>query len=90
MSARRVARVLIDSPLPQLDRLFDYAVPAGLLQQAQPGVRVRVPLRTAGRVELMRLELRGLVPVHDDEPVLARALELWRERRRQRATAPAS
>jgi len=45
-----VARVLIDSPLPQLDRLFDYAVPAGLDAQAQPGVRVKVPLRTAGRV----------------------------------------
>ena len=27
MTARRVARVLIDSPLPQLDRLFDYADP---------------------------------------------------------------
>ncbi|WP_404432821.1 primosomal protein N' [Microbacterium lacus] len=50
MSARRVARVLIDSPLPQLDRLFDYVVPLSLLEQAQPGVRVRVPLRTAGRV----------------------------------------
>jgi hypothetical protein len=46
-------------------------------------------LRAAGRVELMRLELRGLVPVNDDEPVLARAWELWRERRRRRATAPA-
>jgi len=47
-------------------------------------------LRTAGRVELMRLELRGLVPVHEDEPVLARALELWRERQRRAATAPAA
>jgi hypothetical protein len=47
-------------------------------------------LRSEGRVELMRLELRGLVPVHDDEPVLARALELWRERRRRAATAPAA
>ena len=45
-----VARVLIDSPLPQLDRLFDYAVPAELDAEAQPGVRVKVPLRTAGRV----------------------------------------
>ncbi len=42
-----VGRVLIDSPLPQLDRLFDYAVPAAL--EAVPGVRVKVPLRTAGR-----------------------------------------
>ena len=49
-SARRVARVLIDSPLPQLDRLFDYEIPAELTADAQPGVRVRVPLRSAGRV----------------------------------------
>ena len=50
MTTRRVARVLIDSPLPQLDRLFDYAIPAGLEADARPGVRVKVPLRTAGRV----------------------------------------
>lgn len=46
----RVARVLLDSPLPQLDRLFDYAIPAEWDAEAQPGVRVRVPLRSAGRV----------------------------------------
>ena len=50
MTARRVARVLIDSPLPQLDRLFDYEIPEELAETAVPGVRVRVPLRTAGRV----------------------------------------
>lgn len=50
MTARRVARVLIDSPLPQLDRLFDYAIPDDLAPDAVPGVRVRVPLRSAGRV----------------------------------------
>ncbi len=48
--ARPVARVLIDSPLPQLDRLFDYEIPADLAADAVPGVRVRVPLRSAGRV----------------------------------------
>ncbi|WP_433673561.1 primosomal protein N' [Microbacterium gorillae] len=47
---RPIARVLIDSPLPQLDRLFDYAVPSELEQAARPGVRVRVPLRSVGRV----------------------------------------
>lgn len=47
---RRVARVLVDSPLPQLDRLFDYEIPPELAVDAQPGVRVRVPLRSAGRV----------------------------------------
>lgn len=47
--AGRVARVLLDSPLPQLDRLFDYAVPSGA-EDSAPGVRVRVPLRSAGRI----------------------------------------
>ncbi|MEU4015787.1 primosomal protein N' [Microbacterium sp. NPDC028030] len=47
--SRRIARVLLDSPLPQLDRLFDYALPAEL-GDVPRGVRVRVPLRTAGRV----------------------------------------
>lgn len=50
MSVRPVARVLVDSPLPQLDRLFDYAIPESLIDAAVPGVRVRVPLRSAGRV----------------------------------------
>lgn len=45
-----VARVLVDSPLPQLDRLFDYQIPASLSEACVPGVRVRVPLRSAGRV----------------------------------------
>ena len=45
-----VARVLVDSPLPQLDRLFDYEIPEALADAAQPGVRVKVPLRSAGRV----------------------------------------
>ncbi|HOA86362.1 MAG: primosomal protein N' [Microbacteriaceae bacterium] len=50
MTSRRIARVLLDSPLPQLDRLFDYAVPAPLMEAAAEGVRVRVPLRSAGRI----------------------------------------
>lgn len=45
-----VARVLLDSSLPQLDRLFDYSIPPALDAQARPGVRVRVPLRSAGRM----------------------------------------
>lgn len=49
-AAGRVARVVIDSPLPQLDHLFDYSIPEELAEQAVPGVRVRVPLRSAGRV----------------------------------------
>nr|WP_232842197.1 primosomal protein N' [Terrimesophilobacter mesophilus] len=41
---------MVDSPLPQLDRLFDYQVPAELQSAAAPGCRVRVPLRSAGRI----------------------------------------
>ena len=49
MAAGVIARVLLDSPLPQLDRLFDYRVPERWRDDAQPGVRVLVPLRSAGR-----------------------------------------
>ncbi|WP_026549275.1 primosomal protein N' [Arthrobacter sp. Br18] len=42
-----IAQVILDSPLPHLDRLFDYFVPADLDAAAQPGVRVKV--RFAGR-----------------------------------------
>lgn len=48
--AASVARVLVDSPLPQLDRLFDYLIPPEHAEAAVPGVRVKVPLRSAGRV----------------------------------------
>ena len=44
-----IARVLVDSPLPQLDRLLDYRIPDGL-EGVVPGVRVSVPLRTANRM----------------------------------------
>lgn len=37
-----VARVLLESSLPHLDRPFDYSVPADLDAVARPGVRVRV------------------------------------------------
>ncbi|MET3811637.1 primosomal protein N' [Arthrobacter sp. UYEF3] len=37
-----VARVLLESSLPHLDRPFDYSVPAGLDAAARPGVRVKV------------------------------------------------
>ncbi|XRD68401.1 primosomal protein N' [Microbacterium esteraromaticum] len=64
---RRIARVLIDSPLPQLDRLFDYAMPEGL-GEVQPGVRIKAPLRTAGRV------VDGLIVEIDEEPDPSRTL----------------
>lgn len=37
-----IARVLLDSPLPHLDRPFDYLVPADLDVEAVPGARVKV------------------------------------------------
>jgi len=43
-----VARVVLDVPLPHLDRPFDYLVDARDADAAQPGVRVRV--RFAGRM----------------------------------------
>ncbi|HWM34314.1 MAG TPA: primosomal protein N', partial [Pseudolysinimonas sp.] len=44
-----IARVLVDSALPQLDRLLDYRVPDGMAG-VEPGVRVSVPLRSASRL----------------------------------------
>ncbi|WBU38648.1 primosomal protein N' [Homoserinibacter sp. YIM 151385] len=49
VTAATIARVLVVSPLPQLDRLFDYRVPEAMGDVA-PGVRVKVPLRSAGRI----------------------------------------
>ncbi|MFP5068377.1 primosomal protein N' [Pseudonocardia nantongensis] len=43
-----VARVVVDVPLPHLDRPFDYRVPTHLDEAAVPGVRIRV--RFAGRM----------------------------------------
>ncbi|MDQ0612843.1 primosomal protein N' (replication factor Y) [Microbacterium sp. W4I4] len=65
--ARRIARVLIDSPLPQLDRLFDYALPDAL-GEVTPGVRIKAPLRTAGRV------IDGFIVEIDVEPDAGRTL----------------
>ncbi|GAA1614222.1 hypothetical protein [Leucobacter chromiireducens] len=48
-AARTVARVLLDSALPQLDHLFDYAVPAELADEIRVGQRVRVPFRSRER-----------------------------------------
>jgi primosomal protein N' (replication factor Y) len=45
----KIARVLVDSSLPQLDRLLDYRVPDGMAG-VEPGVRVSVPLRSANRL----------------------------------------
>jgi primosomal protein N' (replication factor Y) len=83
-----VARVAVDSPLPHLDRPFDYLVPAELDEVVVPGSRVRV--RFAGRLidgwVLRRLEasehdgrLSYLERGVGDEPVLtAETAELFR------------
>ena len=47
-TSRRIARVVLDSRLPQLNRLFDYLIPSGM--DVEPGIRVRVPLRSAQRL----------------------------------------
>ncbi|WP_062073120.1 hypothetical protein [Demequina sediminicola] len=46
--AAPIARVRLDSPLPHLDRDFDYAIPQKLAEVVQIGSRVRVPF--AGRL----------------------------------------
>jgi primosomal protein N' len=38
----KIAKLAIQSNLPQLDRLFDYLVPDSLAQQSEIGSRVRV------------------------------------------------
>lgn len=37
-----VAKILLETPVPHLDRLFDYLIPKELDAAAQPGVRVKV------------------------------------------------
>lgn len=37
-----IARVIVDTPLPHLDRPFDYRVPADMDEKAVPGCRVKV------------------------------------------------
>jgi primosomal protein N' (replication factor Y) (superfamily II helicase) len=69
-AVRPVARVLIESPLPHLDRPFDYSVPAELDDDAQPGVRVRVKFsgQELGGYILERVDEsdagQPLVPLH--------------------------
>lgn len=92
-AAARVARIVIDSALPQLDHYFDYRVPPELADLAQPGVRVKVPLRTAGRIadgyiaefadeseEAYEGELSPIEAVVSPVPVLSP--EVWRLARR--------
>lgn len=51
-SSLSVARVVLDSPLPQLDRLLDYRIPPDLQGVVREGSLVHVPLRSGGRQTL--------------------------------------
>lgn len=77
---RPVARVLVDVPLPHLDRPFDYVVPVSMAAVAVPGARVAVPFSgqnvtgfVLDRVEQSEHEgrLARLRRVVSAEPVLA-------------------
>ena len=58
MTGFGVARVAIDSPLPQLDRLFDYEVAELISSEISVGARVRVPFgRGAGLSDGFVVEL---------------------------------
>ena len=88
---RPVARVLIESSLPHLDRPFDYSVPAELDETAQPGVRVKVKFsgqELSGYI-LERVEEsdagHALVPLHKVvSPVAVLTPELGGTRRPSR------
>lgn len=56
----KIAKVALLSPLPQLDRLFDYEVPKSMESQLAIGVRVRVPFgRGKGLTDGFVVELPG-------------------------------
>ncbi|GAB3695710.1 primosomal protein N' [Nocardiopsis oceani] len=74
-----VARVIVDTPLPHLDRYFDYRVPADMDETAVPGCRVKVRFNgrllagfLAERVESSEFagQLAYLETVVSPEPVL--------------------
>ncbi len=80
-----VARVALMTPVPHLDRVFDYEVPERLAAAAVPGVRVRV--RLAGRlvdgfvlerVETSERELQPLSSVHGPAVLTAEIADLCR------------
>lgn len=68
----RIARILVESPVPRLDRLLDYEIPDPLRSEAVTGVRVRVPLGRGGRlvegfvVELAEHAQPGITPAAID------------------------
>jgi primosomal protein N' (replication factor Y) len=96
-----IARVLIDSAVPQLDRLFDYSIPESLAADVAPGIRVKVPLRSAGRIAegfvvevVASIEYTGtlseLDSVISSVPVLAPEVYLLARRLADRAAGTAN
>lgn len=78
----QVARCAVDTSLPHLDRLFDYAIPPSLADDVVPGCRVKVRfaglMRDAWVVELaddtdFSGELDRILKVVSSEPVLTPA-----------------
>lgn len=58
ISTKKIARVAVNSPLPQLDRLFDYEIPENLAELVSPGIRVKVPFgRSVNTLEGFVVEL---------------------------------
>jgi primosomal protein N' (replication factor Y) (superfamily II helicase) len=97
---RAIARVWVDSPLPQLDRLFDYRIPQELTGEVRPGIRVKVPWRSAGRfvdalvVDIVdTVEFAGVLSEVDSVvsavPVLAPEVALLARRAADRAAGSA-
>ena len=77
-----MAQVVIDSPVPHLDRVFDYGVPAAMAETAVVGARVRVRFSgrltdafVVGRLDVAEHagELKTLERVVGSEPVLTDA-----------------
>jgi len=83
---RLVAHVLVESPVPRLDRLLDYVIPAELAHEVVVGCRVRVPLGKGGarRIDAFVVEiseksstemvLAEIESTHGSVPVLTPAL----------------
>lgn len=76
-ASRLIARVAIDSPLPQLDRLFDYLVPDALSAQIRVGHRVRIKFgRSKAMLDAFVIELSDHTDFEGD---LAEILEIAAE-----------
>ena len=58
-----VAKVILDNPLPHLDRAFDYEIPEDLDEICQPGVKVKVKFSNRN-MEAWVVERTGLTKHH--------------------------